>query len=63
LRGDVNEVRIWTDVAMSRRMLRAYAAFTATTVTMWHPSRAHLAGYWRLDDNTGAVVRRCNLKA
>ena len=54
LRGDVSEVRVWTGVALQRRMLRAYAPFTNTTITDWHPWRTHLAGYWTLDGNTGS---------
>jgi hypothetical protein len=31
----VSEVRVWTGVAVQRRLLRTYAAFTNTTVIDW----------------------------
>ena len=56
--GDIGQVRAWTGPksALRRRTVAAYARFTDSTITKWHPNRASLAGYWTLNENTGVTA-------
>merc|ERR1712060_587192 len=57
LRGQLEELRVWAGdtraAALTRQVIKAYSSLTGAMITAIHPHRAHLVGYYRLDQSSG----------